>query len=75
MKAKVLGVTCNEVVLAVLPQINTTEKTFLETIDSHTLLLKSCIMSSYFKSTISDCCVASILYTLWGLEILELLSG
>ena len=47
------------------PQINTTEKTLFEKIDSHTLLLKSCVMSSYFESTISDCCVASILYTLW----------
>ena len=41
------------------------EKTLLEKIDSCTLLLKSCIMSSYFESTISDCSVASILYTLW----------
>ena len=46
-------------------QINTTEKTLLEKIDSNTLLLKSCIISSYFESTISDCSVASILYTLW----------
>ena len=38
----------------------------MEKIDSHTLLLKSCIMSSYFESTISDCSVASILYTLWA---------
>ena len=48
-------------------RINTTEKTLLEKIDSCTLLLKSCIMSSYFESTISDCSVASILYTLWPL--------
>ena len=45
-------------------QINNTEKTLLEMIDSRTLLLKSCVMSSYFESTISDCSVASILYTL-----------
>ena len=44
--------------------INTTEKTLFEKIDSHTLLLKSCAISSYFESTISDCSVASILYTL-----------
>ena len=31
------------------PWINTTEKTLLEKIDSPTLLLKSCVMSSYFK--------------------------
>ena len=43
------------------------EKTLLEKIDSHTLLLKSCVMSSYFESTISDCSVASILYSLWYL--------
>ena len=41
------------------------EKTFMEKIDSHTMLLKSCVMSSYFESTISECSVASILYTLW----------
>ena len=40
------------------------KKTLLEKIDSHTLQLKSCIMSSYFESTISDCSVTSILYTL-----------
>ena len=33
----------------------------MEKIDSHTMLLKSCVMSSYFESTISDCSVASIL--------------
>ena len=47
------------------PRINTTEKTLLEKINSRTLLLISCVMSSYFKLTISDCSVASILYTLW----------
>ena len=36
----------------------------MEKIDSRTLLLKSCAMSSYFESTISGCSVASILYTL-----------
>ena len=36
----------------------------LEKIDSQTLLLESCIMSSYFESTISDWSDASILYTL-----------
>ena len=54
------------------PRIITTEKTLLEKIDSHTLLLKSCIMSSYFKSIISDCSVASILYTLcWVQKLLH----
>ena len=42
------------------------ERSLLEKIDSHTLLLKSCVMSSYFESTISDCSVASILCTLWA---------
>ena len=45
---------------------NTTERSLLETIDSCTLLLLSCVMSSYFKSTISDCNDASILYSLWN---------
>ena len=48
------------------PRINTTEKTLLEKIDSHLLLLKSCIITSYFELTISDCSVASIVYTLWS---------
>ena len=54
-----------------VPQINTKEKTLLEKIDSHTLLLKYCVMSSYFKSTISDCSVASILYSLWFVHCLH----
>ena len=33
-------------------------------VNHYTLLLEPCIMSSYFKSTISDCSNASILYTL-----------
>ena len=41
---------------------NTTARSLLEKIDSHTLLLESCIMSNNFKSTISDCGDASILY-------------
>ena len=42
------------------------EKTLLEKIDCCTLLIKSCVKSSYFESTISDCSVASNLYTLWN---------
>ena len=45
------------------------EKTFMEKIDSHTLLLKSCIVFSYFESTISDSSVASILCSLWFIQI------
>ena len=40
------------------------ERSLLEKIDSHTLLLEYCIMSSYFESTISDFGDTSILYTL-----------
>ena len=47
------------------PRIYTTEKSLLEKIDSRTLLLESCVMSSYFESIISDCRVTSFLYTLW----------
>ena len=46
-------------------QINTTESSLLEKINSCKLLLESCIMSSYFESPISDCRDASILHTLW----------
>ena len=46
-------------------RINTTERSLLEKSDSCTLLLESCIISSYFKLTISDCSDTSILYTLW----------
>ena len=48
-----------------IPQINMTERTLLKKIDHCTLLLESCIMSSYFEPTISDCIFASILYFLW----------
>ena len=48
-----------------IPQINTTKRTLLKKIDCCTLLLESCIMSSYFDSSISDSSVASILYSLW----------
>ena len=50
-------------------RINTKEKTLLEKIDCRTLLLKSCIMTSYFEPTISDCSAASILYTLWAFPL------
>ena len=44
-----------------ISRTNTTEKTlFLEKIERPTLLLKFCVMSSYFKLTISVCSVASI---------------
>ena len=43
-------------------QINITERSLLEKIN--TLLLESCIMSSDFELTISDCRDASILQTL-----------
>ena len=46
------------------PQINTTERSLLEKIDSCTLLLESCFMSSNLESTISDSSHASILYSL-----------
>ena len=46
------------------PRINTLERSHLEKIDSLTLLLESCVMSSYFESTISDYSDASILHTL-----------
>ena len=45
-------------------QINTTDRKLLKKIICCTLLLESCVMSSYFESTISDCSVASILYSL-----------
>ena len=46
-------------------RINKMEKTLLEKIDSRTLLLKSCLMSSYLESTISDSSVTSMLDNLW----------
>ena len=57
---------CFETNNSVHPRINTTERSLLEKIDSRTLLLESCLMSSYFESSISDCTDASILYSLCG---------
>ena len=53
--------------------INTMERSLLEKINHRTLLLESCIMSSYFESTISNCSDASILYTLWTITCASLL--
>ena len=39
-------------------QINTIEKTLWKKINCCTLLLESCVKSSYFESNISDCFVA-----------------
>ena len=50
---------------ALCPPIDTTEKALLKKMDCRTLLLESCVKSSYFETTISDCSVASILYSLW----------
>ena len=60
LSAELLGTF---MLVGIQARINTTEKTLLEKIDSRTMLLKSCIMSSYFKSTILDCSVTSILYS------------
>ena len=59
-------IQCLSKKIAVHSGINTTERSLLEKIHSCTLLLESCIMSSYFESTISDCSDASILCTLWS---------
>ena len=50
-------------------RINTKEKTLLEKIDCRTLLLKSCIMTSYFESTISD------LYPIHSMSRVNIFSG
>ena len=47
-------------------QINTTERTLLKKNDRGTLLLESCVMSSYFESTISDSQRASAEALSWG---------